>query len=72
MVPRYKRVVEYVQRRGDTLVPLWLDAGITILYPFEIAAGMDVTALRKEFGPDLLMYMGLDKRALVRTFRSSE
>jgi len=78
MVPRYKRVVEYLRSRGvrwisldsdgrvDTLVPLWLDAGINVLYPFEVAAGMDVTALRKTFGTDMRIYMGLDKRALAQ------
>jgi len=78
MLPRYKRVVEYVRGRGvpwvcldsdgqvTTLLPVWLDAGINMVYPFERAAGMDVVQVRKEFGRDLRLYMGVDKRALAK------
>lgn len=77
MLPRYKRVVEYVKSRGvpwvcldsdgqvDSLIPIWVDAGIDLLYPFEVAAGMDVVAVRREYGKDLRLYGGLDKRPLV-------
>ena len=76
MLPRYKRVTEYLYSRGvkwvcldsdgdiRSLIPVWLDGGINTLYPFEVAAHMDVAALRKEYGRDLRMYMGVDKRAL--------
>lgn len=76
MLPRYKRVVDYLRGRGvpwfsldsdgnvDDLIPIWLDAGIDILYPFEVAAGMDVVAARRKYGKDLRMYMGIDKRIL--------
>jgi len=78
MLPRYKRVTEYIHGRGvkwicldsdgrvDTLIPVWMDGGIDLLYPFEVAAGMDVVACRKQFGKDLRMYMGIDKRALAQ------
>ena len=77
MLPRYKRVTEHLRSRGvrwfsldsdgriDTLVPIWLEGGINLIYPFEVAAGMDVAAMRKTYGPGLRMYMGLDKRVLV-------
>lgn len=76
MLPRYKRVTEFLHKRGvkwvcldsdgrvDSLLPVWIEGGIDLVYPFEVAAGMDVVACRKEFGLDLRMYMGLDKRAL--------
>lgn len=75
-LPRYRRVVEYVRSRGvefvaldsdgqiTSLIPVWLEAGINVLYPFEVQAGMDVVAVRKEFGRDLRMWGGFDKRAL--------
>jgi uroporphyrinogen decarboxylase len=78
MLPRYCRVVEYARSRGvpwisldsdgrvDQLVPIWLDAGINFLYPFECAAGMDVTVMRRQYGRKLRMYMGVDKRALAQ------
>lgn len=45
------------------LIPLFLEAGVTGLYPFEVAAGMDVVAVREAF-PKLQMLGGIDKRAL--------
>jgi len=76
--PRYKRVTEFLRSRGidlifvdsdgnvEELIPLWLDAGVNGVWPFEVAAGMDVVRLRKQYGSDLLMIGGLDKRALAQ------
>jgi uroporphyrinogen decarboxylase len=76
MIPRYRRITDLARSRGvDTifvdsdgdvsqLIPLWLEAGINGIYPMEVAAGMDVVALRREYGRDLLMTGGIDKRAL--------
>lgn len=77
-LPRYKRVVEFVRSRGvefisldsdgdiSSLIPIWLDAGINILYPFEVQCGMDVVQVRKQYGRDLRIWYGIDKRALAR------
>ncbi|MHB9023655.1 MAG: uroporphyrinogen decarboxylase family protein [Armatimonadota bacterium] len=77
MAPRYRRVVDYVRSRGvewialdsdgdiSSLIPVWLDSGINILYPFEAQCGMDVVQVRKQYGRDLRMWFGMDKRALV-------
>lgn len=46
------------------LIPEWLKHGINVLCPMEVAAGMDVVALRQEFGPELRMIGGFDKRIL--------
>jgi uroporphyrinogen decarboxylase len=48
----------------EGLIPCWLDVGINFVYPMEAAAGVDVTALRKRFGKDLLIGGGMDKRVL--------
>lgn len=76
MLPRYRRVVDYLMGRGvklfsldsdgdiTKLLPVWVDAGINILYPFEVQCGMDVNAVRREFGRDLRIWCGIDKRAL--------
>lgn len=76
MLPRYKRVVEFLKSRGvehiglDSdgdvlqLIPIWLEAGIEVIWPFEVQSGMDVVALRRQFGRDLRMLGGIDKRAL--------
>ena len=52
---------------GDirALIPIWLDAGINALWPFEVQAGMDVVEMRRIYGRDLVMIGGLDKRTLV-------
>jgi len=78
MIPRYARITELAHARGcDTifvdsdgdvseLIPLWLEAGVNGVYPMEVAAGMDVGELRNQYGKDLLMTGGIDKRALAR------
>ncbi|MCD6291814.1 MAG: hypothetical protein J7M34_15060 [Anaerolineae bacterium] len=78
MLPRYRRVVDFLTARGvpfigldsdgmiDPLIPVWLDAGLNFLYPFEVQAGMDVVAVRKKYGRELRIWGGVDKRALAR------
>ena len=76
MLPRYRKVVDFLRGRGvkyigldsdgqiDPLIPVWLDAGLNCLYPFEVQAGMDVLAVRKKYGKELRLWGGVDKRAL--------
>lgn len=76
--PRYRRVTDYVRSRGvphvgldsdgqiGGLIPVWLDAGLDMLYPFEVQAGMDVLEVRRKFGRDLRLWFGIDKRTLAR------
>ena len=76
MLPRYKRVIDHLSRRGvpffgldsdgqmDPLIPIWMDAGINTLWPFEVQSGMDVNAVRKKYGKGLRMWGGIDKRAI--------
>lgn len=45
------------------LIPLFLEGGVTGLYPFEVAAGMDVGEVRRAF-PRLQMLGGVDKMAV--------
>ena len=78
MLPRYKRVADFVRSRGvpyigldsdgqiDPLIPVWLDAGLNFLYPFEVQAGMDVLEVRRKYGPELRLWGGVDKRALAQ------
>jgi hypothetical protein len=77
MLKPLKRVVDTLHRYGvdiviidsdgnnDVLAPLWLEAGVNGLRPFEIAAGCDPVAMRKRYGRDLIIQGGIDKRALV-------
>lgn len=75
-LPRYRRVVDFLRGKGvphvsvdsdgdiRSLLPIWLDAGIDVVYPFEVQCGMDVREMRRKFGPGLRMWGGVDKRAL--------
>lgn len=77
-LPRYRRVVEYVRGRGVPFVSLdsdgdvthllsiWVDAGINVVYPFEVQCGMDVLAVRRTYGRDLRLWGGIDKRAVAQ------
>ena len=48
----------------DALIPVWLEAGVNMLHPFEVQAGMDVNRVRRSFGRGFAMRGGVDKRAL--------
>ena len=52
---------------NDELVPLWLEAGVNGLRPFEVAAGCDAVATRRQHGNDLIIQGAIDKRALARS-----
>ena len=76
MTPYYKRITGLSSQYGidinlldcdgniHELLPLWLECGINCLTPMEVAAGMDVVELHKEYGKDLLIIGGFDKRIL--------
>ena len=51
-----------VDTDGDCneLIPLFMEAGITGLYPMEVSAGMDVVSARKKY-PDLQILGGIPK-----------
>lgn len=80
MLPCYRRVIDLARAGGvhffcldtdgqmDSLIPVFMDAGIDIVYPFEVQAGMDVNATRKKYGRELRLWGGLDKRALTRGY----
>jgi uroporphyrinogen-III decarboxylase len=75
MMPRYRRLIESCRADGLTavivdtdgdcasLIPIFLEAGVDALMPFEVQAGMDVVAIARQY-PQLGIMGGLDKRAL--------
>jgi hypothetical protein len=75
MLPHYKKIIDFTKSKGvkhaivDTdgdcniLIPLFMEAGVTGMYPFEVQAGMDILKVRQEY-PTLQIWGGLDKRAL--------
>ncbi|UCH34239.1 MAG: hypothetical protein JSV65_17165 [Armatimonadota bacterium] len=84
LLPRYRRVNDILRGGGtdvifvdsdgnpSVLIPLLLAAGVNGTYPIEAAAGMDPVRLRREYGRDLLLWGGVDKRALAKDRRAIE
>jgi len=48
------------------LIPLWIEAGINVCDPIEVAAGNDIAAFRKQFGKNMAYIGGVDKRAMAK------
>jgi hypothetical protein len=48
----------------DDLIPLWLEANVNLIYPMEVAAGCDMLKYREQYGKELLIIGGIDKREL--------
>ncbi len=46
------------------LVPLWIESGINVCDPMEVAAGNDIVAYRERYGRDMAYTGGIDKRAI--------
>ena len=73
MAPYYRQLTRFLKSKGveiilvdtdgncEQLIPLFLEAGITGLYPMEVSAGMDAVAARKKY-PGLQMMGGIPKR----------
>lgn len=84
MMKPYRRVLDHFRAHGvpffmvdcdgnvGELIPLFLELGITGMYPFEVQAGMDVRAVRKKYGHNLVIWGGLDKRKLALTKKDIE
>jgi uroporphyrinogen decarboxylase len=76
LVPRYRKITGAMRKHGVSinvldcdgriheLVPGWLEAGINCMFPLE-AAHTDAYRLRAEFGDRILLFGGVDKRALI-------
>jgi len=77
MMPNYKRLIGFLKSKGikyfsvdcdgkiDGLIPLFLEAGINIMYPFERQASNNLVEIRKKY-PELGMLGGFDKNSLYK------
>jgi uroporphyrinogen decarboxylase len=75
MLPYYKRITSFGRENGidiffvDTdgycmkIIDIFLEGGITAMYPFEVHAGMDVMEVKNRF-PDLAICGGIDKLSI--------
>ncbi len=76
--PRLRRVVEFAKSHGaryfcidtdgnpEPIIPMFLEAGVDILWPLERAADQDPLRLRRRFGRALRLWGGVDKRVLAQ------
>jgi hypothetical protein len=76
--PHLKRLVEFFRSHGTKyiavdsdgdptpLIPLLLDAGVDTIWPIERASEVSPQQWRKQFGRDLRLWGGVDKRLLSR------
>ncbi len=77
LLPRYKKLVGFfhdlgirrivVDSDGDvsSLIPIWHEAGINGMMPFEVRAGNDVGQLAKQW-PDMIFFGGIDKHEIAK------
>ncbi len=73
----YKRIVDFLKSKGidkfvvdtdgnvEELIPLFLEAGVKMMYPFERQAGNELVKYRKDY-PELVMLGGIDKNTLYK------
>jgi hypothetical protein len=77
VLPYIRRLTDFCRGRGirtifldtdgdcDSLIPLFMEAGVTGMYPFEVNCGMDIVKVRKNH-PTLQMMGGIPKSEIVR------
>ena len=78
LLPPYKAVMDEARRRGcalslvdcdgnpEALIPLWLEAGVNIMFPLEVTSGVDHMAWKKKHGNGLLLRGGISKEAIAQ------
>jgi hypothetical protein len=77
MLPYYKRIIDFLKARGvkvflldtdgecNALIPLFMNVGVTGMYPFETHCGMDIVKVRKQY-PKLQIFGGISKGELAK------
>lgn len=76
MLPYYKELVSSIRSHGvrhvlvdsdgdnRPLLDLFVEAGVNVFFPLEIAAGMEPLGIRENYGRKLVLWGGIDKRVL--------
>lgn len=84
LMPRYRRINDFLRSHGvqrisldsdgntEVLIPLFIELGITMHWPLERASNMDPLKIRAQYGHDLALAGGIDKRPLAQGKRAIE
>ena len=76
LLPQYERWIPQLKASGcrildmdsdgdiSLLIPLWIEAGINVCNPIEVAAGNNIVAYRQRYGKKMAFTGGIDKRAI--------
>jgi uroporphyrinogen decarboxylase len=84
LLPVYKKWVSYFKANGvpvidmdsdgyiEELIPIWIEAGINVCDPIEVAAHNDIVHFSKMFGDKMAYTGGVDKRAIAKGGRVIE
>ncbi len=77
MLPYYKQLIAFIKDelgvpavgvdtdgKMNKLIPPFVEAGVNIIWPFEVQAGMDVLEVRRQWPRQFVIWGGMDKRAL--------
>lgn len=76
MFPHYKALITHIRSLGvkhilvdsdgnnHVLLDMFVDAGVNIFFPLEIAADMEPVPIREKYGRKLVLWGGIDKRVL--------
>lgn len=82
MLPYYVKVINLLKHKGarifcvdtdgniEILIPLFIEAGVNVIGPVEVQAGMDLVKMRKRYGSKMAYFGGIDKRALAKDFKA--
>ena len=50
----------------EELIPIWIESGINVCNPIEVAAGNDINDYRRQFGQKIAYRQGIDKRCIAK------
>ena len=77
MFPYLRKLIEFIRNKGikvvildsdgdiKKLIPIFIDAGVNALFPFEVQSGMDIVEIRKQYGEKFAIIGGIDKKLLL-------
>ncbi|MBM4001493.1 MAG: hypothetical protein FJ297_18490 [Planctomycetes bacterium] len=76
IMPAHKRVMDFARGKGlpvllhtdgqnEPLIPLLIEAGVNILQPIEVKAGMDLLKIKRKYGDQLTFVGGMDVLTLL-------